>query len=174
MVVSDQYPRIGGCQRDKTLFYMGSNGGLCPFCAQAPDFVANLPVATAPFTDAGADPYAYSTAPQAGAGVADGMPSDQPALDTAAPAEPVDIPTACPSCGAHLRAVVSDDAFQLLPANPTTDEETPAEPAPRLDAAGESSPTEGAATADVADSLAPREPAAEVAASSGADAEAPV
>jgi hypothetical protein len=173
MIQAAQYPRIGGCQRDKTLFYMGSNGGLCPFCAQPPDFVANLPVATAPFIDEGAGIDAYSTAPQGDAGAADGMPAGEPLADTTAPAPLVDIPTACPQCGADLRAVVSDTSFELLPAANGEPEGTPAaEDAPQAEV-DESPLDDAAGSAGAEGTTTPFDASANDPAPSPADAEAP-
>ena len=152
MVQSAQYPRIGGCQTDKTLFYMGSPGGLCPFCARPPDFVANLPVATATF-DADADTQPdYTDLLPRGAGAAEGMPSAAQPGDTAAPDAPAEIPTSCPGCGADLRAVVSESLFELVLASPTAPPETPAAEDTPLPADGDTLLDDGAGSdgADVA------------------------
>ena len=138
LMVSDLYPRIGGCQRDKTLFYMGSTDGLCPFCAQPPNFVANLPVATAPFAPVDWNGQADPAAPREVSGVVDGMPSDRFPEDTATPEQPVDLPTQCPACFAELRAVISEAEFQLQLATPSPSAETPPDasgPRPTADVA---------------------------------------
>jgi hypothetical protein len=144
MVQSAQYPRIGGCQRDKTLFYMGSTGGLCPFCAQAPDFVANLPVATAPFDPIAATQPDYIDPLPSDAGAAEGMPSAAHPDDTAAPAVAAEIPTSCPACSAPLRAVVSEGVFELVLDSTAPPTETPAAEDTPLPAAAESPLDDGA------------------------------
>jgi hypothetical protein len=174
VMVTEQYPRIGGCQRDKTLFYMGSTNGLCPFCAQAPNFVANLPVATEPFAPVDWNGSADPTAPHEGAGAVEGMTSDHNPDDTTAPDAPVDLPTQCPACSAHLRAVITDTDFQLVLGAPTPSEEAPAAEDAPLPDAGESPSVEGAAAPGTEPFAAGEQAGAETAVPSSDEEEAPI
>jgi hypothetical protein len=116
---SPDYPKIGGCNADKSVFYVGSPEGLCPFCARPPDY-------TLPFTGAGlaALPAAFMPAPEA-----------------AEPAEQIDIPSQCPNCQAMVRVVITDSDVQIVPAAPAVIEEPSAEAAVPPPPAEGSSPT---------------------------------
>jgi hypothetical protein len=99
---SSDYPKIGGCNADKSVFYVGSPEGLCPFCARPPDY-------TMPFT---------------GAAFAAAQPGASFPEAAAEPAEIVDIPSQCPACDAMVRVVITNSDVQIVSAAPTP----PAEP----------------------------------------------
>jgi hypothetical protein len=174
VMVTEQYPRIGGCRTDKTLFYLGSTSGLCPFCAQPPHFVANLPVATEPFAPVDWNGGPDDAAPQADAGAVEGMPSAHNPEATTAPADPVELPANCPACNAALRAVVSDEVFSLLLAAPAAEDAAPAAEDAPPPAADDAPATEGAVEPAEAPPVTGPVSAGEPTAPSGADAEAPV
>ena len=102
------YPMLGACATDKTVFYVGSPEGLCPFCARPPDYTMPFPVTGG------------SAAPSPGPS------AEAPATQE----ESLDIPSQCPGCGMPLRVLVTERELSIVPASPAP----PAEPSATEDA----------------------------------------